>query len=322
MLKFRLYGAPVAHSYSPLFQDAGFASLGVQGTYVAEEVDTAGLREAAQRVRVGAVRGANITLPWKREALALADTASTWAMRLGVANTWWTERAGVLHASNTDVHGVEAMLDRLGEAQGRSMQRALLLGTGGAARAVLGAMLSRGMDVVVVGRRREALEGVLAWGRGHESGAAGRVRGVPWSEEACAGAWVAQTELVVDATSLALQEHEEAARAYRVVPWDALPPTCRVWDLSVSASPTHIARRAASAGLYATDGAYMLLVQGALACRLWTEEQPSWSAIEGVLATALQRGSIGKEPSHAWWTASYRAERRQVRSGVCASESF
>jgi shikimate dehydrogenase len=250
-------GHPVAHSRSPAMQNAALAELGLAGEWSYEAIDVRPER-FAERVRAMAGEGfvgANVTVPHKLAARALADRTSTSAAEIGAANTL-SFREGRIAADNTDGAGLIAAL---GEAPcGR---RALVLGAGGAARAAVWALAREGAAVEVWNRtpgRAEALASDLGaavfdrgGGRGHE--------------------------LIVNATTVGLAR----AGGERGPGLDALPIDAEaiaharvVVDLVYGAAETELARLARARGTRLVDGVEVLVQQGAASLRLWTGAEP------------------------------------------------
>lgn len=140
-----LLGWPTSHSLSPRMQNAAFAALGLDWAYVPLPTPPDGLAEAVRGIAAAGFAGANVTIPHKQAVLALCDELDPIAERAGSVNTL-VFRDGRILGSSTDG---AAVTDQIA-AQGC---RALVLGTGGASKAVADALLHVGADVVVAGRR-------------------------------------------------------------------------------------------------------------------------------------------------------------------------
>ncbi len=167
-----LLGDPVEHSRSPAIQSAALEASGIEGTYVARRVDTAGMVVAVDEIRYGRLDGANVTMPHKELAFELADRVSEGALRSGAVNTL-VRSAGEVWGYNTDVDGIQAVWASAGFPD---VAPVLILGTGGAAAGALVAVAER--IVMISGRRPEAAADLLArvridgtvvpWGTGVE----------------------------------------------------------------------------------------------------------------------------------------------------------
>jgi shikimate dehydrogenase len=140
-----LLGWPTSHSLSPTMQNAGFAALGLDWSYVPLPTPPELLREAVRGLVAVGFAGANVTIPHKEAVLELCDELDEVAQRAGSVNTL-VIRDGRVHGSSTDGLAVTTQI----EAHGR---RTLVLGTGGAAKAVAAALADAGSEVVVHGRR-------------------------------------------------------------------------------------------------------------------------------------------------------------------------
>jgi len=232
MKRLAVIGHPVAHSRSPAMHNAALAELGLAGEWSYEAMDLAP-DELAQRVRAmegeGFV-GANVTVPHKGAALSLADTLSETAREIGAANTL-SFADGEIVADNTDAQG---MLDALpGSPAGR---RALVLGAGGAARAVVWALLREDAAVDVWNRTEQRSRDLCA-----ELG--GEPVAVP--DQSSYG-------LIVNSTAVGLRGED---------PFEDLPlteegfgPEQVVLDMVYGAEPTALLRAAAAAAAVTVDG--------------------------------------------------------------------
>jgi shikimate dehydrogenase len=245
-------GDPVAHSLSPIIQNAAFRAAGVDGVYVALRCDADRL-EGLVRGLGAAGGGGNVTLPHKRQAAALLEVSTEAVRRTGACNTFWFAE-GCLHGDNTDVEGFRRAL-RIFLGKGPEAARVLLLGAGGAARAVLASLLDDGVREVRVLNRTAS--------RAHEVAALlgdGRVRVV----EAPRDVEGASFDLIVNATRLGLDDSDPLP-----VDLDRLAEVRAVMDLVYGPQGTPLLRRAAAMGIPASDGGEMLVQQGAVAFERW-----------------------------------------------------
>lgn len=255
-----LLGYPLSHSLSPRFQNAAFRALGLDLEYQAYPTPTFDEPALGALLRAPSCVGCNVTVPYKELAAAsLVDEHTEVARAAGAVNTIF-RRGDRLVGDNTDVGGFLCHLRSL--RGGTLPERAVLLGAGGAARAVVVALSDAGVDVGVLNRsaaRAHAL--VQALGRG-------RVCEDPDAD-------VARAELIVDSTALGLGAHDEQAQeaARRdlagLLPEEHLAPDTFLYDLKYGAS-TPLAQVAARRGLPCADGLGMLVMQGALAFERWT----------------------------------------------------
>jgi shikimate dehydrogenase len=233
-------GFPVAHSRSPAMMEAAFAELGLDWRYVKLPVPPERFAETARALPASGFRGANVTIPHKLEAHAVADELAPAAAAIGAANTLTFEDGRVL-ADNTDAGG---LLDALGEdLRGR---RALVLGAGGAGRAAVWALRDAGAEVAV-------------WNRTPE-----RARELA-DEMAVAHAERPNrpADVLVNATSLGLHGED--------LPAELEPePAGVVLDLVYGAEPTALCRWAEAGGARVVEGLEVLVRQGARSLERWT----------------------------------------------------
>ena len=259
-----LLGHPVAHSLSPLMQNAAFEALGLAHRYETLDVTPEDLPAAMDRIRADAgVLGANVTVPHKEAVMRLVETHDGEAATAGAANTISKRTDGAggarLQGWNTDGLGFDRALRDAGITV--AAQRVLVLGAGGAARAVV-PVLVRGLAQVTIANRDRARAERLANGF-PTAGGAWRPAVVDWSTS-----WaVAGADIVVNATALGLQGED---------PLDGVPLPSRlvVIDLVPTATDTPLIARARAAGCEVLNGLPMLVHQAALAFAIWTNEQP------------------------------------------------
>jgi shikimate dehydrogenase len=241
-------GHPVGHSRSPAMQNAALAELGLGEEWSYEAIDVPPDRfEAVVRELPGrGFLGANVTVPHKGAALAVADLLSETAREIGAVNTLSFDD-GEIRADNTDADGLLAALP---EPPGG--RRALVLGAGGAARAVVWALLREGAEVEVWNRTPLRSRNLCA-----ELGGSA-------VEEPDAGSY----GLVVNSTAVGLTGED---------PFEELPLAPAsfaagqvVVDMVYGAEPTALLEAAAAAGAATVDGIEVLVRQGALSLRIWT----------------------------------------------------
>ncbi len=251
-------GWPIAHSRSPLIHGFWLKRHGIEGTYVAEAVPPdaidAFLRCFGERGYVGG----NVTLPHKEAAFRSAAESTEVARKLEAANTLWLED-GRLHADNTDVHGFAANLDERAS-KWRKGGSALVIGAGGASRAVLWALIDAGFGKIALLNRTPARAEELArhFGRSVEAGGFERLT------EA-----LGEADLVVNATSAGLLDE-----AGLVIPWNAAKTSAVATDLVYVPLVTPFLEGAREEGLTIVDGLGMLLHQAVPGFERWFGIRP------------------------------------------------
>jgi len=147
-------GHPVAHSRSPLLHGYWLNTLGIHGTYERADVTEAEFPAFLQRLRDAGYVGANITVPHKEAAFRLVSRRDKAAAAIGAVNTVWFEE-GDLVGGNTDAYGFIAHLEASIPGWTRTTRRAIVLGAGGAARAIVHGLVERGVETAVVNRSPE-----------------------------------------------------------------------------------------------------------------------------------------------------------------------
>ena len=269
-----LIGDPVAHSVSPAIHAAAFASAGIDAAYVACRVSSAGFEAAVGGLWALGAMGANVTAPHKLAALRAASEASDEALAVGAANTL-VRGSGGWRAENTDVAGFLAPLD-VARLAGKT---AVVLGAGGAARAVVYALATRGLGRVVVAARDVAKAETLA--RDAQAWASALVEPVAFREAPVRGA-----ALVVNATSVGTGDPDATPWA-EATDFDAGQT---VYDLVYR--PTRLLREAQARGATVLGGLPMLVAQAAASFRLWTSQDMDVPA-----ATRAARHALGLPPA-------------------------
>lgn len=272
-------GSPIAHSLSPLLHNAAFAALGLSATWhsLAFEVAPGQAVRALAAMRRADISGLSVTMPHKADVARLVDERTEVARRLGAVNCV-VRRQDVLLGTNTDGEGFVASLVR-GAAFTPAGKRCLVIGAGGAARAVVLALADAAASQVAILNRtpeRAATAAALA-------GPAGSV--VSFEKKTLLAA-VESADLVVNATPFGMA----GASPEGAAPWLVAPQLLQAGqvaaDLVYAPRPTEWLVEAAAAGAHPVDGLGMLVHQAAAQLVLWTgEEVPveaMWQAAEAV----------------------------------------
>jgi shikimate dehydrogenase len=272
MPRLGVLGWPVAHSRSPAMHNAALAALGMEEwRYQLLPVAPERFAETVRALPGAGFVGANVTIPHKHAALALADTASDAARAIGAANTLTFTPDGAIAAENTDAPGFLAALS----VSPRGMS-ALVLGAGGSARAVVWALREAGAGEVSIWNRTPARAAALA--RDLDA------RAVTAPEAA---------DLLVNCTSVGLESEDGSLKQSATetqglnlpaVTFDQVGNYSYVVDLVYSSSPTPLLAAARSHGVRAVGGLEILLAQGALSFKLWTGVQPPLDVMRRALA--------------------------------------
>ena len=255
-------GWPIGHSRSPALHGHWLQRYGIRGAYVPLAVAPETAEAALRALPALGFAGANVTLPHKELALRVADTASDRARRIGAANTL-VVRDGAIHADNSDGFGFIENVKA--EAPGWDATRpALVLGAGGAARAVLDALLAEGVPEIRLANRSMDRADALAEAFGP------RIRVLPWAEAEGAAAGAG---LVVNTTSLGMTG--QPSLDFR---FNAADPGAVANDLVYAPLRTGFLMAAETRGLRAVDGLGMLLHQARPGFAAWFGREPEVDA--------------------------------------------
>jgi shikimate dehydrogenase len=254
---FALIGDPVEHSLSPTVQNAAMKELGLDGVYCALQADQEGLPGFVRGLaRAGG--GGNVTLPHKEKAATVVEVPSAAVRRTGACNTFWMED-GLIHGDNTDVEGfgraLRGFLDR--EPEGF---RVLVLGAGGASRAVLASLIEGDVaEIHLLNRTRDRARAVARRIGGE------KVRvldGVGVLEEK-------SYDLVINATRLGLNEDDPSPLDLTI-----LGRVGGAMDVVYRGGSTSFVQQARELGIRTADGSEMLIQQGAVAFERWWGVSP------------------------------------------------
>ena len=267
-------GDPVRHSLSPAMHNAALAALGLDWVYLALPVAAADLATVVAALEALDCRGLNVTIPHKQAVAALAAELSPLAQRLGAVNTLVRRPGGGWLGTNTDVEGFLAPLREGNRPEQRAPgQRAVVLGCGGSALAVLAGLEQLGFSsIAVAGRNANALAALQAGCRDWLPA----LEPLAWTtadDERLLQA-LAQADLVVNCTPVGMASTRDPMAANRsplaAAALDRLRPGSGVYDLIYTPRPTTLLRGAAERGCRTWDGLEMLVQQGAAALRLWS----------------------------------------------------
>ena len=248
-------GYPIAHSRSPRLHGHWLARYGIAGAYLPLLVAPDDLGRALEGLRALNFRGCNVTLPLKEKALALVDRVEPLARRIGAVNTVTVDRDGALVGTNTDTFGFLENLRAALPGWSAAAGPAVVLGAGGAARAVVAALIDAGAGEIRLANR--SLERAQAL----EAAFGAAVRVVPWRERAQA---LDGAALLVNTTALGMAGSDELEIAL-----DALPRAAAVNDIVYAPLMTALLQRARARGNAVVDGLGMLLHQARPGFEAW-----------------------------------------------------
>lgn len=272
-----IMGWPVAHSRSPRLHGYWLRHHNIDGAYVPFAVRPEHLGDALRALPKLGIRGVNLTIPHKESALSYLDQIDPFARALGAVNTVIVDEHGTLNGFNSDIDGFQSALMTSGAVL-HPDRPALLLGAGGAARAVAAALGRSGWSRIMIANRNlaraQALKADL-----EPLGFALSVHA--WDER---DALLQNTALVVNATSLGMSNHEALELNVQL-----LPPDASVADIVYTPLETPLLMAAKARGLQTIDGLGMLLYQGRPGFAAWFGVMPDVTA-------ALRAYVLGDQP--------------------------
>jgi len=256
-----IIGDPVEHTMSPVMHNAAFRQMGVDYLYVPFKVKQEELAKAIDGVRALNIRGLNVTIPHKVTVIQFLDKLDHLAEKIGAVNTIVNDD-GVLTGYNTDGAGfLQALLEKGIEPRGKNI---VILGAGGASRAISFSLADRGGNLVILNR---ALE--LDWAEELASRIsqifAKEVEALELNRENLARV-LDRANIVVNATSVGMTPNIDETP----VTSDLLKPGLIVFDIVYNPIKTRLLREAEAAGARTISGLDMLVWQGALAFEKWT----------------------------------------------------
>lgn len=240
-------GLPISHSLSPLIHNAWITVAGIDAVYVAFSPPAEGFRAFAEGLRGGVIRGLNVTLPFKEDALRVADQIGERAARAGAANLLIFNPDGSITADNTDGLGLLGALTAQAPGFDLSAGPAVILGAGGAARGAAAALIMAGSpEVRLVNRTLGRAEGVA-------EAVGGNIRAYPLTAAASAfnGA-----NVVINATSAGIASDDALS-----LPLEATPAAAVIMDMTYKPLSTPFLASAGALGRRTVDGLEMLVRQ-------------------------------------------------------------
>ncbi len=273
-----LIGDPVEHSMSPAMQNAAFRKLGLDYAYVPFRVKSEDVGRAIAGMRALNITGLNVTMPHKVAVIPFLDRLDDLATKIGAVNTIANE-AGVLTGYNTDASGfLQSLIENGFEPKGK---RVLVIGAGGAARAVTFALMDRQASLMILNRTLDRAQELARQLSLHFYG---EVESGLLSEQTLAGA-VGRAEMVVNTTSVGMG----AMAGESPVPSQLLRPGLLVYDIVYNPVRTRFLREAEAAGCMTISGTDMLAWQGAFAFERWTGKTAPVDLMKAEIVGHLER---------------------------------
>jgi len=264
-------GNPVRHSLSPMIHNGAFKRLGRNAVYLAFEVKN--VEEALRGIRGLGVRGVSVTRPFKTEVIPWLDKVQGLAKKIGAVNTI-VNRRGRLIGYNTDCDGALEALEERMDLRGK---RFVLLGAGGAARAIGLGLQQRGYSLTVVNRSKE---------RGRALSKDLGCDYLPISSLVKMKAGELEADVIINATSLGMYPRT----GQTPIPSKLLKEEMMVMDIVYQPLQTRFLREADEKGCVTVDGLEMLIRQGIAQVEIWTGKRLGIEQIKKDLRRALEKG--------------------------------
>jgi shikimate dehydrogenase len=290
-----VFADPVEHTLSPPMQNAAFGAMGIPYAYVPWHVKAADLPAAVEAVRALSLAGVNVTIPHKVAVMGLLDEIAPIARLIGAVNTI-ENRSGRLIGHNTDAPGFLRSLTEEAGVEPAS-QHVLILGAGGAARAIAVQMVLAGARLVTVANRTESKAAELCR---HLQDVAGselsgnrftQLSSVPLdAQDPEFQAVVATAGILINTTAVGMYPKHDVPP---LVPADLLRPKLLVCDIVYTPQRTTLLKAAEQAGCRTLPGLGMLAYQGAIAIEIWTGRKAPVAVMKEALLGALKQRDPG-----------------------------
>ncbi len=243
-------GNPIRHSLSPSMHNAAFSEAGLNAVYLCFEAEDP--EGCVRGMRALGIKGLSVTIPFKSAVIPCLDEVDLVARKIGAVNTI-VNRNGRLIGTNTDAYGAWKALTEKVSPRGK---RCLMVGAGGAARAIGCILREKGVDLTVVNRSRERGEALA------------QILGCPFvSLDHMAGE---KPELLIQTTPVGMYPHQDQS----VIPEEILQKGMVVMDIVYNPLKTRLLRAARERGCKTIDGLGMLVHQGSEQFRFWTGREP------------------------------------------------
>jgi shikimate dehydrogenase len=257
-----IIGDPIEHTMSPVMHNAAFQKLELDFVYLPFQVKKEALSRAVDGVRALNIKGLNVTIPHKVAIMPFLDKIDTLAEKIGAINTIVNDE-GVLTGYNTDATGfLQALLEQRVEPEGKTT---VILGAGGASRAISFILAERGAHLVILNRQLARAEDLAQWiTQVFEKD----ITALTLGEENLAKV-LAKADILVNTTSVGMNPDIDKTP----VPAGLLKPGLIVFDIVYNPVQTRLLKEAEAAGAKTINGLDMLVWQGAMAFEKWTGQK-------------------------------------------------
>jgi shikimate dehydrogenase len=279
-----LVGFPLGHSHSPMIHKTALKTCELQGDYNLYAVPQLSgspysLEAIIKKMRQGQIQGLNVTIPYKQAVMPFLDELTPTAQAIGAVNTIYRNNDRLI-GDNTDAAGFEKDLS---EFVPETPQSALVLGCGGAARAVIFSLAKKGIITFVAARRFEQISGLIEDLEQSFPGIKDSIHPLPIEADALANT-IQEVPLIINTTPLGMHPKIDES------PWPEnvhFPAYGFVYDLVYNPIETKLLKDAKNQGLKTRSGLGMLIHQAVLAFEVWTGNTPLITRIEAMVSDQL-----------------------------------
>ncbi len=277
---FGIFGCPIQHTLSPQMQHAAFEALGLPNTYLPFEVHPDQLKKAVESIVALRIQGINVTIPHKEKVIPFLDELDPEARKIGAVNTIKND-AGRLIGFNTDGKGYLRSLQEAGvDPTGMTV---ILIGSGGAAKGLAIALLTAGVEEMILRVRRKSAGEALA-AQLKTTLPQSKVSVVGFNDIPNASIKNHPPTLLINTTPLGMKKDDPLP-----FPTSQIKPEWLVSDLIYYPNETRFLFEAKQNGAKTVSGLGMLLHQGALSFEIWTETKPPIEAMRQALSVAISQ---------------------------------
>lgn len=267
-----IIGDPVAHSLSPVMHNAAFEKLGLDAVYLAFKVSKDELGDAIKGAKRLGIAGLNVTIPLKEKALLFVDAEEV-AGKIGAINTIDFSHDTPMGYNTDGIGSVRVLKETVGELKGKKV---LILGAGGAAKAIAFYLDLEGAKVTLANRTKERAAQLAS--KLSNAAAIGL--------DAELKTRIKASDILINATSVGMHPHGDAT----LVNADLMHQDLVVFDIMYNPVETKLLKEAKRAGVKKiVDGVKMLVYQGAASFKIWTKEEPPIDVMEKAVTDALAR---------------------------------
>jgi len=276
MLKLGIIGYPLEHSLSPVMHNAALKELGIEGIYEVLETPPEKLYAKVDSLKEQGYRGFNVTIPHKVEIIKFLDSIDSFAKAVGAVNTVLINENGSFNGYNTDVYGFVEAIPAETRVKLRG-EKAVVLGSGGAARAVISGLAEIGIkEISIIARNQEKAQKLREIMGGNFSD-------IEINYIACRD--LSEYSIIVNTTPLGMYGENERLSPLSQENIATLPEHSLVYDIIYRPRKTKLLEYAEKRGLKTLDGLEMLVLQGAKAFELWTGKNPPVEIMRDAVAS-------------------------------------